>query len=228
MYKQDKKTYYFVIGLPRSGSTLLARVLDSHSKIHVEHEDHARPFVDRQDRDIFNLKWKIKKATLPFYLDNLSQDARVIITTRYMRKEQVSIIREHLGVYAKFIIIHRSKMWRAFHRFNGEVRMVPFYSLIKYSLCRGFVKRRFPYIEVTYSNMTSNPQDVFSDVCKFIGLPYEESMLNYNRFQHDTKGNAKALNFAGIVDKSKEEKISLLMVFYAVIARLRIKKTFKE
>ena len=74
-----------MIDLPSSGSTLMAYILDSHSKIKVEHEDSVRPFY----RAYFNnLQWKITRG-FEKYLNSLLNKKEYLVSSRYFYKKQM-------------------------------------------------------------------------------------------------------------------------------------------
>ncbi len=219
---KEKNRYFFVVALPRSGSTLLAFVLNSHSKYHVEHEDDSRPFLKKKERQFYNLKWKIVHG-FEDYLDSLSAKKNYIITSRYYDKKQIQIIHNALDTKARYIILTRKHMWRVFHSgVDNRAVLVPLWQIWKFLICKIYIKQNFKFIEITYENMVSKPECVFSEICKFIGVDFEVEMLNYHYFNHSNlndRGNIKTRKYNAIIDKSSDEKISLKMIYKAFHAR---------
>ncbi|MFX0186788.1 MAG: sulfotransferase [Candidatus Hodarchaeota archaeon] len=224
---KEKKRYFFLVGLHRSGSTLLAYVLNSHSQIHVEHEDDSRPFTQMKERDLYNLKYKIAHG-FKNYLDSFLISKNYLITSRYYDIRQIELINSALGNEARYIILTRKHMWRVFYNYKNDPVLLPFWQIRKFMICKYYVKHFCNSIEVSYSNMVSKPEFVFSNICNFIGVDYEPKMLNYHKFDHsnlNNRGNIKTRKFRGIVDKSSQEKISIKMVIDVLKVRFGFYKS---
>ena len=219
-------SYYFLFALQRSGSTLLSYILDSHSQLHMQHEDNGRPFPDRTDKNLYNLQWKIDHG-FANYLQNLltQSNKQHLITSRYFMKSQVELITHALEDQAKFIILTRKHMWRVFHRANGNTIMVPLRRLERFFFAKQFIRQHFPYVEIAYTDMITNPTATFATICDFIGVPFEPAMLEYHNFDHahlHTRGNAKTRKFTKIIDQSDKEKLSIPMITEAIQSRSRL------
>lgn len=216
-------SYFFLLALPRSGSTVTGYVLDSHSRIHVAHEDNARPFVDHPYRSIYNLDYKIEMG-LEDYLDELLEGTAksTLLNSRYFLPEQVRRIHEMLGAKGRFLVLRRNYMWRAFQRADGTIATVPLEKIRSFREARDMVRLKCPFCEFSYHRLVAEPEAIFTKICRFMGLDFEPQMLDYRREQHDHMiecGNDKAREFTGIVDKSDSEKLSVDMIRKAMSER---------
>ena len=203
-------TYFFIFGLPCSGSTLLSSILDSHPRVFVQHEDHARPMTFAENRDYANLAFKVEIG-LEEYLGQLTWTDR-IITSRYWKKGHAKMIASNID--AKFILITRKHIWRTFFKSSGKPKFIPLKRIFEFWLCERFIKKSYPHKEIRYSYLVSNPEFTIKTLCVFIGVPFEKSMLEYWCFDHSHfAGSEKAMVAKKIVNKSHHEKLSLKMVY---------------
>ena len=209
-----------MVSLSSSGSTLLAYILNSNSKIYVEHEDNARPIYLS---NLYNLQWKISQG-FQKYLDALLIKKEYLVTSRYNHKKHIILINSALGKKAKYIILTRKFMWRLFYRMKGLPFILPLKNLIRFFICKHYIINNFDYVKVSYNDMVSKPEETFSNICKFIGVDFEPEMLNYQKFGYKTRGNPKVWKYQGIIDKSVNERLNLNMVLSAIKFRLHLFK----
>jgi hypothetical protein len=196
--------YLFMLALPRSGSTLLAYVLDSHSRIHVEHEDSGRPHQSIANKEIANLQHKIA-AGFAGYLDSLLAPSGkdFLVTTRFFARRHVALIAGALGPQARFIILTRKRMWRTFHDADGKPHIVSRLQLVEFAIGRRWVALNHPHVLVAYEDLVTKPREAFASVCGFIGVEFEPAMLDYANFPHPhlaAHGNEKTRRFGRIVN----------------------------
>ena len=149
MQNKKKKPYFFMVDLPMSGSTLMAYILDSHSKIHVEHEDSGKPYFLSPN---FNLQWKIARG-FEEYLESFLTKRRYLVSSRYFNKKQIHMISSSLGNRAKYIILTRKLIWRAFYTIEGEPRRVSLKQLILIFICKHYVINNFAYVKISHNEM---------------------------------------------------------------------------
>jgi hypothetical protein len=215
--------YIFVLALARSGSTLLAYVLDSHSRIHVEHEDSGLPHATIDNKEIHNLREKIRNG-FTGYLDGLLEKSHkeYLVTTRYYSSQHVQLITEALGPHVKFILLTRRHMWRTFKDADGNRRVVPLWQMLEFETCRRRIARYPHYTEVSYESMVREPMPTFSRMCEFIGVEFEPAMLDYASFAHPQlahRGNTKARRLGKIVDHLDEEPHTWQALLREALAR---------
>lgn len=219
------KNYYFLFALPRSGSTLLAFVLNAHPQIEVAHEDSSYPVTDMPERETYNLSWKLQYGYDKYLTEKLSAQKKIVVATRYWKKKHLRIINQKIGNRAKFIVLTRPNMWRVFYRANGQYRLVQLRDIFNFWLCRREIKKLgLSHIEIDYVEMVAQPKETFAKICKFLGVEFKPEMLDYQQFDHSNlsdRGNLKTREFKGIVDKSKDERLTAKMVTAAAFYRLR-------
>ncbi len=202
--------HIFVLALARSGSTLLAYVLDSHSAIHVEHEDSGRPHETTPDKEARNLMEKIQGGFAEYLNDLLvkGNGKQFLVSSRYYARRHVKLITEALGQQVKFIVLTRRHMWRIFRDADGQAHVVPFRQLLEFAACRRMVIAKYTHVEISYEEMVREPQRTFSRLCEFIGVKFEPAMLDYSKLEHPhlaNRGNEKTRRFARIVDRTEAE-----------------------
>lgn len=219
--------FIFMMALPRSGTTLLAYVLDSHSRIHVEHEDSGGPNTTAPDRATLNLRTKIREG-FESYLQRflIAHDKEYLVASRYYARQHVKLIAEALGDRAKFIILTRRHMWRVFRDADGKAHVVALRQLLEFSACRRMVKHDFRHMEIAYEKMVTYPQQVFAGVCEFIGVEFEPEMLEYGNFDHShlsNRGNEKTRRFGRIIDTAGHDEASGLFLVRSAVTRIGLK-----
>lgn len=129
------KTYYFMAGLPRSGSTLLSAILNQNPKIHssanspvltlmAEIEDH----LNRDEMFVANPKPQAAKKIISGIIDSYYCDVKkpIVIDKSRGWPSKIDYIREYLGQHAKIICPVRDTSeilasFIAMHHRNGIV-----------------------------------------------------------------------------------------------------------
>jgi hypothetical protein len=56
--------------------------------------------------------------------------------------------------------------------------------VLRYGSAVEDARRRFPGVTLRYEDLASDPAAETRRVCDFLGVPWEESMLDYGRFAH--------------------------------------------
>lgn len=196
--------YLFMLALPRSGSTLLAYVLDSHTRIHVEHEDSAQPNQAIPDKEVHNLRHKIAGGFANYLAGLLAPSGKdYLVTSRYFARRHADLIAAALGPKVKFVILTRRRMWRTFMDADGAPHVVARTQLLEFAAGWRWTTLHYPHIQVAYEDLVTKPSQAFARVCDFIGVEFEPEMLDYARFPHphlQARGNEKARRFGRIVD----------------------------
>jgi hypothetical protein len=186
----------FVMCSVRSGSTLLRVLLDSHSQIHSPQELHLRDFTVRVKTDYG------AKALGEIGLDD--EQLRFLLWDRLLHRELVAARKSVLvnktpnDVFiadliarcwpdARFIYllrhpgaIERSRQaTRPQDSPERNARMV-----LRYGTAIEEARAARPGITIRYEELTTDPRAVTRAVCKYLGVPWEASMLDYGRFDH--------------------------------------------
>jgi len=188
----------FVICTLRSGSTLLRVLLDSHSQIRSPHELHLR-YVSVH----FDQKWS-ERSMAELGLDTKAAD--YLLWDRLLQRELAAsgkpIIADKTpnNVFivdrlrecwpdARFIFLlrHPGAIARSRQNVRGEhadddeknAALIRRY-------CEAVEQARQTYDghTVRYEELSSDPATVTQGICSFLGIPWEEGMLEYGQFDH--------------------------------------------
>lgn len=211
--KAKKITPVFIVGLPRSGSTLLEKMLASHPKIAGGGETPFLPQVigkiqdetllafpeglDMLDDGTFSALSAAYQADLgtragnkPFATDKLLSNAFFLGLPHI------------LTPWAKFIHVVRDPADTAFSIFKNyfwEQQTPEFCSLSDIGDYAGLMdaamahwKTLFPdsILEVRYEDLVANPEPELKRILEFLGLPWDAKCLNYQ----DTKTGSQTLS----------------------------------
>jgi Sulfotransferase family len=186
----------FIMCTVRSGSTLLRVLLNSHSEIHSPHELHLRHIRARAR------KGYPEKALREIGLDN--DRLRHLLWDRVLHRElmesgkqilvnktpsDVFIADEILGCWpdARFIFLLRhpasiAKSRHAARPQDEHDRNIG--TVLRYGNALEEVRRAQPGLTVRYEDIAADPAKATRDVCAFLGVRWEQQMLDYGRFAH--------------------------------------------
>jgi len=214
MTNLEEKKLIFVISQPRSGSTLLQRILGSHSQIHTL----AEPWIMlptvyalRDQGYLAEYNSEISSRAIELFIEELpngQQDfldgIRLMYQHIYGKALQLTsknyfldktpryyyIISELYSIFpnARFILLIRNPLdvlnsilnswvkdnWYALYRFKDDLLKAP--NLIQ--------KAQFELGDsvcvMKYENLVTEPKNSIQIICDYIGISFEEEMINYN------------------------------------------------
>lgn len=213
----------FIISAPRSGSTLLQRMLASHSMVFTHPEPHILTPLAFQgvyyevDKAAFN--HRVAAQALREYVEELPNgeedylDAcREYCRVLYMRimegtgkhyfidktpnyADTILPFLEKIFPNAKYIVLTRHPLAilssNANTFFNGD------YNLANYSrdilgdfippISKFLENKQLSILHVQYENVVQDPENVTSDILKFLGLNYEKQCVDFGGQKHITK-----------------------------------------
>jgi len=209
--KEADVTPIFVVGLPRSGSTLIEQILASHSSVEGTHELHEFTLAMQTTRDKYNIKKRFPEA-LSFFEDDqwkiLGQE--YLTTSKKFRTNKLFFIDKNPNNFtfigaiklaipnAKIINARRHPLDSCYCSFkqlfaSGQ----PFsYDLVElgeyyleydrvmnhwHSVCPGFV------LDVNYEEVVSNLDIQVARILEFCELPFEESCLRFHETDRAVK-----------------------------------------
>ena len=194
----------FLVGFPRSGTTLLDTILRSHSKIKVVEEkpllNNTEKFLKKSGYDDFIDKFipkyvnieaqKIYKQEFNKHIDTSSID-KVYVDKLPLNLLKVPLIHQ-LYPDAKFILALRHPMdtilscWMQNFKLNQAManmvdldRIVDFYCIAMetFKICR--FNYNLNVYEIRYEDLIKNFQKESEDVVQFLNLQWEPEMANY-------------------------------------------------
>jgi hypothetical protein len=183
----------FVMCTVRSGSTLLRVLLDSHSQIHSPHEMHLKDIAVKV-REGYP-----EKALREVGLDE--ERLRFLLWDRMLHREltehgkrtlvnktpsDVFIVDEILRCWrdARFIYLLRHPAAIAKSRQAARPQDSPERNaemVRRYAQALEDARRAHPGITVRYEDLTAEPERVTRELCAFLGVEWEPTMLDYGR-----------------------------------------------
>jgi len=189
----------FIIGFPRSGTTLLDTILRSHSKTMVLEEkpyllDIRHNFYNNHElADIFKISKKEKIQMQDQYINSFkySEDKIIIdkyplnlielgfIKTIFPKSKIVLAVRHPLDCITSCVMTS-FKMNEAMVHFENEKTTVNFYNKC-FDLLFEYIKfYEIKYHQVKYENVISNFKKEINDLLKFLNLEFEESINSFH------------------------------------------------
>jgi hypothetical protein len=190
----------FVMCTLRSGSTLLRVLLNSHSRIHAPHEIHLRYISASLDK-----KWS-ERSMKEMGLDE--EGVRYLLWDRLLERElspsgkPIIVDKTPNNVFiadklrecwpdARFIFLLRHpaaiaesrKNWFKGNPDNYDAEQN--HDLIRrYCEALEDARQRYDGITIRYEELTEDPEAITKQICDFLGLEWEPSMLEYGEFDH--------------------------------------------
>ena len=186
----------FVLSSVRSGSTLVRVLLNSHSQIHSPVELHLR-----------DVKVELDSKYADRSFDEIGLDARgleYLLWDRILDRELTASGKQRLvkktpsDVFiadrikecwpdAQFIYLLRHPV--AIARSRKELRPQDTDErnnamVLRYGEALQSARDTYDGLTVRYEDITADPRQATQDICGFLGVPWEEQMLDYGRFDH--------------------------------------------
>jgi hypothetical protein len=194
----------FLIGTQRSGTTLFGKMLTAHKDIFIKNEVPVRRvfkpgstqkdiqsaidcIVEEQlgqsiDKLLVNEGksiWGLKDPQLTEYLDDLKQflpDTKFIIIIRDARAVVRSYIENAWGL--------GTNCYTGALRWRREVQTQLSFEKEVHENC----------MRIRFEDLIADPKVVLESVCDFMGLPFDESMLNYAKKKSFVSKNRQSIN----------------------------------
>ena len=190
----------FIIGFPRSGTTLLDTILRSHSKtmlleekpyildirhnFYKNHEladilsisNHEK--IQMQKKYINSFEYKADKIIIDKYPLNLIELG--FIKTIFPKAKIVLAIRHPLDCIISCVMTS-FKMNEAMVNFEDEKTTAHFYNECFDLLFKYFNFYKIDYLEVKYENVVSNFKNEINNLLKYLNLDFEENINNFHK-----------------------------------------------
>ena len=190
----SETTPIFILGMPRSGTTLLEQMICSHDLVHGAGELESarlsiteaggfskpldRDYIDRFRRGYFDRLAERNPRNLPFVTDKMPLNFRWIGFIRAcMPEAKIIHIRRHPNAVC----------WSNYKTFFPAKGMG--FTMLQeslgqyfqhYSDAMNFWKQEFPgeFKELYYEQLTADPEPLMRDVLSFIGIAWDPSVLS--------------------------------------------------
>lgn len=195
---EDAITPVFIVGMPRSGTTLVEQILASHSRVHAAGE---LSLLERSLRSG-------AKADIPDPLSQLASIRETYLAGLADIGVSEPYVTDKMPLNFRWIgfictampgarIVHverdpRATCWSIFkhhfpshgHGFANDLRDLAGYYALYRKLMR-FWRERFPeaIYDLNYESLTENQEDETRRLLDYVGLPFEDACLEF----HDTQ-----------------------------------------
>ncbi len=196
----DHSNLTFIIGFPRSGTTLLDTILRSHSKTLVLEE---KPYLlnirhnfykNHQLPDILNISENEKIQMQKKYINSFEYKADKIIIDKYplnlielgfiktiFPKSKIVLAIRHPLDCITSCVMTSFKINEAMVNFENEKTTVHFYNECFDLLFKYFKFYKIDYLEVKYENVITNFKDEINNLLRYLNLDFEESINNFHK-----------------------------------------------
>jgi hypothetical protein len=190
------RTPTFLLSSVRSGSTLLRVILNTHSQLHAPHELHlqvlqvkiARRVAERAMREL-----RLDERGLEHLLwdrllhRELTASGKRLIVDKTPNNVFIWERLPEAWPDARFIFLlrHPAAIADSLYRATKDPDREKVVSrVLEYGNALEDARRNLPGMTVTYEDLVGEPERVVSEICAFLGVPWEPDMLNYGEGDH--------------------------------------------
>jgi len=206
-YKLKSKRPIFIIGMPRSGTTLVEQIISSHKKVYGAEEmstlSHLISEILKKfsSNNSYELNTKSSLSIRHKYLSELSNlnVSENIITDKWpLNFQYVGFI---LEAFPEAKIIHlkrdsRATCWSIYKHFFSDIGngwaynfkdLAGFYNL--YSEMMAFWHELFPnkIYDISYEDLTTNQEEETRKLLEYCDLDWDENCLNFHKNERAVK-----------------------------------------
>ena len=203
--KETKKTIFFIVGMPRSGTSLIEQIISSHSRVYGAGElNFITNLINKKfiKNDVNFLKDKIenfKKKEFDElkneYLESLKRynfNEKYLIDKAPLNFKWIGFIFKSLP-NSKIIHCNRNNMdicWSNYKNFFSSKKInysYNFHNLGEYyklyenlmTFWNSIYKDKI--YNISYEKLTDNPEEEIKKLIKYCGLDWEENCLNFHK-----------------------------------------------
>ncbi len=205
--KIQKTPFFFILGRPRSGTTLLSTVLDAHPNICIPYESAIiQSFYDDLVEQRKFSSWHIEKEKLLANILKCDGNCtfQQLIKLVYLqfnsiyKKDEIQLVGDKNPIYS----FYGKQLMKVFpnarivhivrdHRDNiASIKKVDFEAPITALLAHRWklanreilkLKIQFPkqYYLLKYEDLVLKPEEVLNELCNFLGIAYTNQMLDF-------------------------------------------------
>lgn len=187
----------FVLSAPRSGSTLLRAVLDSHSQLHAPIETHVR-------RLSVQFNTRLAHTAMEALGHNVA-DVEHILWDRMLHREllragkRTVVEKTPSNVFVAdrfalcwpdarflFLLRHPASIARSWHEADPPRRPMnrAVHHTLKYMAALDDARRRHAGLTVRYEDLTADPAAETRRICDYLDVPWEPGMISYGGQEH--------------------------------------------
>ena len=196
----DSALLVFIVGMPRSGTTLLEQIIATHSKVFGagEMRSMTRNFMDlnyaineEPEKDIYDILRDETKGWIDYYMDALNAPKGVL---RVTDKMPVNFI--YLGMIqtmfpnARVIHIKRNPLDNCLSMYSNDFSetyayttkfntLGHYYNLYADLMTHWKKTLNMKFMEIQYEDLVANQEQKSREVLEFCGLEWEDEVLEY-------------------------------------------------
>lgn len=186
----------FLLCSVRSGSTLLRVLLDSHSRIRAPHELHLRHLKVKPSRgftrDVMGeLGLNVQELEYMLWDRVLWHELQRSGKSEIVEKTPTNALvwRRLAAAWPKaryiFLLRHPASIVESvLNRRRNSVREKVVPEILRYAEHIEAARGELPGVTVRYEDLTAAPERVTGDLCSYLGVEWEEEMLEYGRQDH--------------------------------------------
>ena len=205
--KLNSKQPIFIIGMPRSGTTLVEQIISSHKKVYGADEMNTlsdliseilKKFSSNNSYELNTESWLSIRHKYLSELSNLNVSENIITDKWPLNFQYVGFI---LAAFPEAKIIHlkrdaRATCWSIYKHFFSDIGngwaynfkdLAGFYNL--YSEMMAFWHDLYPnkIYDLCYEDLTNDQENETRKLLEYCGLDWDENCLNFHKNQRQVK-----------------------------------------
>lgn len=191
---QDNRIHLLILGLPRSGTSILSSLIGAHSKVAMLNEDFGKAWLNAIGKPVAG-----NKLCVPRQIGHIRKRNMVIKVMnrfgmfKFWPKSYYSV-NDYLTIpNLKIIIIKRNqeKVVNSLKNrgnltwyFVGKVRKRKLkpkeidYTVREGSRILDYISEKYHPLEINFQDIINSSEESLKEICYYLGLEYESEMLN--------------------------------------------------